>query len=173
MGRWASVQWTADSRVVCISGSNAGYSMFRGIVKSTGYPLHPTVSPFTSPSVRHRVPSHFNYSLATGVWGSLNKVKCALVQDEISIWKVELQLYSLLATALEGGEGSAARPGCSFYPRERPGTHCRVDWVGPRACLDTCGKSRPHGESITGPSKLQPVTIPTELFGTRGGVEGM
>ena len=31
---------------VCgISGSNAGYTMFRGSVKSTGYPLHSTVSP--------------------------------------------------------------------------------------------------------------------------------
>jgi len=30
---------------VRISGSNAGYTMFRGSVKSTGYPLHPPVSP--------------------------------------------------------------------------------------------------------------------------------
>ena len=40
----ASVQWTAGSRGVRISGSNAGYSMFRGSVKSTGYPLHSPVS---------------------------------------------------------------------------------------------------------------------------------
>ena len=32
-----------------------------------------------------------------------------------------------------------------FYPRERPGTHCIRDWVGPRAGLDRCGKSRPTG----------------------------
>ena len=36
----ASVQSTAGSRDVRISGSNAGYTMFRGSVKSTGYPLH-------------------------------------------------------------------------------------------------------------------------------------
>ena len=30
-----------------------------------------------------------------------------------------------------------------FYPRERPGTHCIGGWVGPRAGLDGCGKSRP------------------------------
>jgi len=30
---------------VRISGSNAGYTMFRGSVKSTGYPLHSPVSP--------------------------------------------------------------------------------------------------------------------------------
>ena len=29
------------------------------------------------------------------------------------------------------------------YPRERPGTHCTGGWVGPRAGLEGCGKSRP------------------------------
>ena len=41
----ASVQSTACSRGVGISGSNAGYIKFRGSVKSTGYPLHSPVSP--------------------------------------------------------------------------------------------------------------------------------
>jgi hypothetical protein len=39
-----------------------------------------------------------------------------------------------------------------LFPRERPGTHCKEGWVGPRAGLDGCGKSRPHGNSIPGPS---------------------
>jgi hypothetical protein len=30
-----------------------------------------------------------------------------------------------------------------LYPRERSGTHCIGGWVGPRAGLDGCGKSRP------------------------------
>jgi hypothetical protein len=30
------------------------------------------------------------------------------------------------------------------WPRERPGTHCIGGWVGPRAGLDVCEKSRPH-----------------------------
>jgi len=34
----ASVQSTTGSRGVRISGSNAGYTMFRGSVKGTGYP---------------------------------------------------------------------------------------------------------------------------------------
>jgi len=34
------------------------------------------------------------------------------------------------------------RPG-RFIPREGPGTHCTGGWVGPRAGLDRCGKSRP------------------------------
>jgi hypothetical protein len=32
-----------------------------------------------------------------------------------------------------------------LYPREKPGTHCTGDWVGPRAGLDRCGKSRHTG----------------------------
>jgi len=47
---WASVQPTTGSRGVRISGNNAGYTMFWVSVKSTGYPLHSPVSPFTSPS---------------------------------------------------------------------------------------------------------------------------
>ena len=39
----ASVQSTTGNRGVRISGSNAGYTMFRGSVKSTGYPLHSPV----------------------------------------------------------------------------------------------------------------------------------
>jgi len=41
----ASFHSTAGSRCVRISGSNAGYTMFRGSVKTTGYPLHSPVSP--------------------------------------------------------------------------------------------------------------------------------
>ena len=41
----ASVQSTTGSRGVRISGSNTGYTMFRGSVKSLGYPLHSPVSP--------------------------------------------------------------------------------------------------------------------------------
>jgi len=40
----ASVQSTTGSRGVRISGSNAGYAMFRSSLKSTGYPLHSPVS---------------------------------------------------------------------------------------------------------------------------------
>ena len=41
----ASVQSITGSRGVRISCSNVGYTMFRGSVKSTGYPLHSPVSP--------------------------------------------------------------------------------------------------------------------------------
>jgi len=59
--RWASVQSTAGSRGVRISDGNAGYTMFRGSVKGTGYPLHSPVSP-SIPSIRQRVPPHFNWT---------------------------------------------------------------------------------------------------------------
>jgi len=39
----ASIQSTTGSRVVRISGSNAGYTMFRGSVKGTGYLFHSPV----------------------------------------------------------------------------------------------------------------------------------
>ena len=36
--------------------------------------------------------------------------------------------------------------------------------MGPRAVLDRCGKSRPHQDSIPGPSNPQRVAIPSTLF---------
>jgi hypothetical protein len=35
---------------------------------------------------------------------------------------------------------------------KRPGTHCTGAWVVLTAGLDGCGKSRPHRDSISGPS---------------------
>jgi hypothetical protein len=35
-----------------------------------------------------------------------------------------------------------------LYPMERPVTLCTEGWVGPRASLDVCEKSRPHRDSI-------------------------
>jgi hypothetical protein len=50
---------------------------------------------------------------------------------------------------------------------ERPGTYCTRGWVGPRAGLDRCGKSRPHRNSIPGPSNQLSVATLTELLGPR------
>ena len=64
IGRGASVQSTYGSRGVRISGSNAGYTMFRGSVKGTGYPLYSPVSPsLPLPPVGHHVPPRFNWTL--------------------------------------------------------------------------------------------------------------
>jgi hypothetical protein len=37
-------------------------------------------------------------------------------------------------------------------PLERPGTYYTGAWVGPRAGLDVCVKSRPYRDSTPGPS---------------------
>jgi len=58
-----------------------------------------------------------------------------------------------LTSALEGGEGSASRPGRTLPPRERPVTHCIEGWVGLRTGLVRCGKSRLHRDSIPGPRR--------------------
>ena len=55
----ASVQSTTGSRGVRISGSNAGYTTFRGS-EEYWLPTPFASFPFTSPPVRHRVPSRFN-----------------------------------------------------------------------------------------------------------------
>jgi hypothetical protein len=68
----ASVQSTAGSRDVRISGSNAGYTTFRGSVKSTGYPLHSPVSPSLSLScvtVCHQVSkAHYQRTFKNRWW---------------------------------------------------------------------------------------------------------
>jgi hypothetical protein len=46
---------------------------------------------------------------------------------------------------------------------KRVATRCIGGWLGPRAGLDGCGKSRPHRDSIPVPSRPWWVAIPTEL----------
>ena len=70
----ALVQSTTGSRGVRISSSNAGYTMFRGSVKSTGYPLHSPVSsslPLPCISVCHHA--------STGLY---RQVKLVLIRIE-------------------------------------------------------------------------------------------
>jgi hypothetical protein len=57
-------------------------------------------------------------------------------------------------TAHRGSTGIALHIHDHGTTRERPGTHCTGGWVGPRAGLDRCGKSRLHRDSIPGPSSL-------------------
>jgi hypothetical protein len=107
-----SVQSTTGSGGVRISGSNAGYTMFRGSVKSTGYPLHSPVSPFLPlpcVTVCHHISTGLYYFFNLG-----------------AIW-----VWVFNATPRQ------------IYPLERPGTHYLVSWVGPKAGLDWCRKSRP------------------------------
>ena len=71
----ASVQSTTGSRGVRISGSNAGYTMFWGSVKSTGYPLHSPVSPsVTLPCVT------VCHHISTGLYRSPTRLLASVTQ---------------------------------------------------------------------------------------------
>ena len=75
----ASVQSTTGSRGVRISGSNAGYTMFRGSVKGSCYPLHSSVSLslplLASPcEITYQLESNKGNSYAIGIFNS--KMEC-------------------------------------------------------------------------------------------------
>jgi hypothetical protein len=50
------------------------------------------------------------------------------------------------------GSGVSVKPRPLFTPGKRRGTLCTGVWVDPRAGQERCGKSRPHRDSIPGPS---------------------
>jgi hypothetical protein len=96
----SSVQSTNGSRDVRISGSNAGYTMFRGSVKSTGYPLHSPVSPslpLPCVTVCHYVSSglYFNQSQRRHKLLSCDGVEmlCRIIREGIKV-----TLHSIYAT---------------------------------------------------------------------------
>jgi hypothetical protein len=65
----------------------------------------------------------------------------------------ELRYSSTLSlTSAQDGVGRQHQIPAALSPGNRPGTHCVGGWVGPRAGLDGCGKSRPYRHSIPGPS---------------------
>jgi len=82
----ASVQSTTGSRGVRISSSNAGYTMFRGSMKSFGYPLHSPHSP-SLPLPCVTVCHH----ISTGVYHVCSCVTFAFI---IILMRFSLLLYS-------------------------------------------------------------------------------
>ena len=76
----ASVQSTTGSWGVRISGSNAEYTMFRGSVESTGYPLHSPVSPslpLPSATVCHHISTELQpkFQAATILSGAVSIIQ--------------------------------------------------------------------------------------------------
>jgi hypothetical protein len=65
-------------------------------------------------------------------------------------WKYSSTLS--LTSALDGVGGQLHAP-ASLPPGKRPGTHFVGGWVGIRAGLEGCGKSRPRRGSNPGPSR--------------------
>jgi hypothetical protein len=69
---------------------------------------------------------------------------------------------------VQDGVGGEHHAPAALAPGKRPGTHCTGGWVGPRAGLDGCGKSRP--QSGFDPRTVQPVATYQEYFlGGKGG----
>ena len=56
-----------------------------------------------------------------------------------------------LTSALDGVGGQRHAP-AALPLGKRLGIHCWTGWVGRKFGRDGCGKSRPHGDSIPGPS---------------------
>jgi hypothetical protein len=82
------------------------------------------------------------------------KVNFTLQQVRSSIGGVKFKLYSLFNLGAIWGCVFNASPRL-LYPRERPGTYCIGGWVGRRAGLDVCEKSRPQQGFY--PRTVQPV----------------
>jgi hypothetical protein len=112
----ASVQSTTGSRGVRISGSNAGYNMFRGCVKSTGYLLHSPVSPslpVPCVTVCHHISTgvYKCVELWTGrtasdtslsyKWQKRDETSSLKSVDVITCWLVRGQLIRELAAVVE------------------------------------------------------------------------
>jgi len=76
------------------------------------------------------------------------KVKFTLKQATKAQMGVEIELYSFFNIGPRCGGWSTPRPG-PFIPGKETRFPLRV---GPRAGLDGCGTSRPHRDSIPGPS---------------------
>jgi hypothetical protein len=75
----ASIQSTTGSRGVRISGSNAGYTIFRGSVKGTGYTLHSPVSPslpLPCVTVCHHVSTGLYNTSTSPSKSNVNAVSC-------------------------------------------------------------------------------------------------
>ena len=93
--------------------------------------------------------SYLNFIRATAGYTLSFDVKVKVTLEQAT--KAQRWSTLSLTSALDRGRVVNATPR-PLHPRERPGTHCIGGWVGPRAGLDGCGKSRPHRDSIPGPS---------------------
>jgi len=76
--------------------------------------------------------------------------------------KVKVKYNREQTSALDGAGGQRHAP-AALPPGKTADTHCTGRSVGPTADLDRCRKSRPHRNSIPGPSSTWRVAILTEL----------
>jgi hypothetical protein len=71
-----------------------------------------------------------------------------------------------LTSAIDGVGGQRHGP-AAFSPGKRSVTHCVGGWVGSRAGLDVCGKSRPPPPPGFDPHTVQPVLTPCSDYAIR------
>ena len=86
--REASVQSATGSRGVRISGNNAGYTMFRGSGKGTGYPLHSPVSPslpLSRVTLCHHISTEVYFPCAKTLKHRVLVVRDAWYQDQYNL----------------------------------------------------------------------------------------
>jgi hypothetical protein len=81
------------------------------------------------------------------------KVKFILLQSSVAQRGGRVIALPILDPGAKKGWAVSATPR-PLYPWNRPGTDCTGGWVVPRGGLDVCEKSRPHQDSIPGPSSL-------------------
>jgi hypothetical protein len=102
----ASVQSLTGSRGVRTSGSNAGYTTFRGSVKSTGYLLNSPVSPSLSlprVTVCHHISTGFylafnrRYSM-THIYTETEKVPTTIQRDVLNFKAHDIVKHSTTST---------------------------------------------------------------------------
>jgi len=91
-------------------------------------------------------------------WGIQHVLSTEIVKVKFTLWRpkggVKVHPYSFLNLGARWGWVVKATPRL-LYPREGPGTYCVGGWVGPRAGLYGCGKSRLPPAFY--PRTLQPV----------------
>ena len=81
--------------------------------------------------------------------------------------RVDIQLYTFLTTAREGGERSGSRPRPLFTSGKDPVPIVQEAAQAPGPVWTGAENLAPHRDSIPEPSSPQPVAIPTTLPGPR------
>jgi hypothetical protein len=118
----ASVQSTTGSRGVRISGSNAGCTMFRGSVTSTGYPLHSPVSP-SLPPVCPRVPSHFNWTLPRAATNGIYNSQIPTSFITMLVFEIKCWCSVIISLILPGVHGMFCTVHALYTKSSRSNTH--------------------------------------------------
>jgi hypothetical protein len=87
---------------------------------------------------------HVEPSINFGIINSITKLHRVGISTESSTMHGSVNINSIL----DRGGWSTSRPS-RFTPGGRSSTHCIEGWMGPRAGLDGCGKSRPQRDLIS------------------------